>query len=409
MPALSALNHRARCPAACRETVPVSTLSDAERRRSIGAAIACIAVFAISLGFVAPLIALILESRGTSRTVIGALAAVPSLAIVLTTPFVPAMVARMGLRRFLGTCITIELVLFVLLPIFDQLTAWFLIRALMGASASGLFIASETWINEVAVERSRGRVVAIYTMLISAGFGLGPTIIPLVGIDGWLPFALGAVFIALAAIPLLWAGRLSPVFSGQSGFGVLACMVIAPTLAAAICVSAFKETTIGSLLPVFGVRSGLGEGESALMLTAIAAGALLLQLPIGWLADHLNRYLVLIVCAILGAAGCLALPLLVGHGGVTMWGGLLLWGGVFSGVYTVAMVLIGQRFRGPELVTANAAMGFLWGMGSLTGPPITGVAMDLWDPHGFPIAMFVLTVVFVVFAVGRRLWVRARH
>jgi hypothetical protein len=72
------------------------------------------------------------------------------------------------------------------------------------------------------------------------------------------------------------------------------------------------------------------------------------------------------------------------------------------------MAIVGQRFRGADLVAANAAFGFLWGAGSLTGPILTGAAMDIWDPHGFPAAITVLTVVFVVFAIARRVQIRSR-
>ena len=381
-------------------------LTDFDRYRSLAAAIACVSVFAVTTAFVSPLISLILESRGASRTVIGAMASVPALAIVVTSPFVPKLVVWLGIQRFIVVCIIFEFALLLLLPIFDSITSWFVIRALMGASGAGLFIASETWINEVALERSRGRVIAVYAMIISGSFALGPLVIPFAGIKGWAPFLVGAVFIALAALPLFWAGRLSPTLQGKSSFGVFAFLFIAPTLAAGIWVSAFKEMAIGALLPVYGVRTGLTDGEAAMMLTAAAVGALLFQFPLGWLIDKVNRYGVLIGCAIVGALGIALLPTMVSAGGVWLWVGLCAWGGIFSGVYTASMAIVGQRFRGQELVTANAALGFLWGLGALMGPTTAGVAMDIWDPNGLPGTIVVLTALFVLFAVVRRVYVR---
>lgn len=381
------------------------SLSPAQRRRSIAAAIACISVFSITTGFASPLISLILESRDVSRSVIGTMASVPSFAILVSTPFIPRLVAKIGIRRFISVCIGLEFVLFLLLPLFDNLVAWFVIRAIMGASGSGLFVASETWINAVAQERTRGRVLAIYGMIISGSFGVGPALIPIVGIDGYAPFVIGAVFIALASIPLVWAGHLSPAFEGRSRFGLIAFLFVAPTLTAAIWLSAFKEMALSSLLPVYGVRNGLSSGDAAMMLTAFAVGAVLLQYPIGWLADRINRYGLLIACAIGGGLGAALLPTMLTMGGAVLWVGLLIWGGIFSGLYTVAMVLVGQRFRGPELVTANAAIGFLWGAGALTGPTAAGVAMDIWDPGGLSGIVTTITCMFIVFAIGRRIQV----
>lgn len=384
------------------------TLSDADRRRSIAAAITCIAVFAITTGFASPLISLILEARGTDRTIIGAMASVPALAILLSAPFIPLMVRLIGIRPFLYGCIAIEFILFLALPLFDSLAAWFIIRTLMGASSSGLWVASETWINAVALDHNRGRVMAIYAMILSGSFGLGPLIIVLIGTDGALPFVIGAAFIATAALPVLWAGQLSPTFHGKASFGVWSFLLVAPTLAGAIWLSSVKEMAYGALLPVYGVRSGLVEADAATLLTAAALGAVILQWPIGWLVDRFNRYAILIICASGGGIGVAMLPWLVAAGGIPMWLGMLFWGGVFSGVYTASMAIVGQRFRGADLVAANAAFGFLWGAGSLTGPILTGAAMDIWDPHGFPAAITVLTVVFVVFAIARRVQIRSR-
>ena len=86
-----------------------------------------------------------------------------------------------------------------------------------------------------------------------------------------------------------------------------------------------------------------------------------------------------------------------------MWLGLALWIGLFSGVYIVAMALVGERFRGPDLVTANAAMGLLWGLGSLTGPALSGAAMDIWDPDGFPGTLAAFTALVLLLTVWRRL------
>ena len=99
------------------------TLSDAGQRRSLAAAIACISVFSITTGFASPLISLILESRGISRSVIGGMASVPSFAILITTPFIPMVVRWLGIRRFLALCISLEFILFLLLPLFDNLVA----------------------------------------------------------------------------------------------------------------------------------------------------------------------------------------------------------------------------------------------------------------------------------------------
>ena len=383
-------------------TVDAAALTQRERRQSIAAAISCAAVFGITVAVMAPLISLILEGRGVDRTTIGAMASVPAVALIVTNPFLPAMVRRFGLRPFLYGCLLLEVVLTLLMPVFDSLVAWFILRGLMGASVNGLFVASETWINAVAEERSRGRVLAIYGAVLSGSFALGPLMISFTGTEGWLPFLVAAGLIASAGLPLLWSSGLSPAFGGRASFNILTFFLVAPTLVAAVFLSAFKEMSMGALLPVYGVRHGMSEGAAAAMLTACYTGALLFQLPIGWLADRMNRYLLLILLTACGLAGALLLPTTVELDRPFMWLGLGIWIGLFTGTYVVAMTIVGQRFQGADLVTANASFGFLWGLGMLVGPVLSGAAMDIWDPDGFPGVLAAVTTIVLAIALIRR-------
>jgi MFS family permease len=365
-------------------------------------------VFGITVAVMSPLISLILEARGVDRTTIGAMASAPALALLATNPFLPYLVGRIGLRAFLYGCIALQVVLTLLMPLFDHLIAWFVLRCLMGAAVNGLFVASETWINAVAEERSRGRVLAIYGAVLSGSFAFGPLMISMTGTEGWLPFLVAAAVMAAAGIPLLWSSGLSPMFYGRASFGVLSFLLVAPSLAAAVFLSAFKEMSMGAMLPVYGVRSGLTDSGAAAMLTACYLGALAFQLPIGWLADRMNRYLLLILLILSGLVGALLLPGIVSLGVPLMWLGLGLWIGLFSGTYIVAMTLVGERFRGADLVTANASFGLLWGLGILVGPVLSGTAMDIWDPNGFPGVITAVTFAVLLIALVRRWQARER-
>ena len=352
----------------------MAELSTSERRQGLTAAICCVAIFGITVAVMAPLISLILEGRGYDRTTIGAMAAVPALTLLATNPFIPFVVRKLGLKPFLFLCIAMQLVLVLLMPVFDHLIAWFLLRGLMGAGVNGLFVASETWINAIAQERSRGRVLAIYGTVLSGSFALGPLLVSVAGTAGWLPFLMVAGLIALAALPLLWTRRLTLDFASRASFNVFSFILLAPTLTAVVLLSAFKEMSMGALLPIYGLRSGLDQATAVTLLTAGYLGSLCLQLPIGWVADRMNRYLLLIVLVSIGLMGTLALPFMVAQAPLAAWLFMALWIGLFSGTYIVTMTIVGQRFKGSDLMTANASFGLLWGLGSLSGPLLSGIS-----------------------------------
>ena len=128
-------------------------------------------------GLSVPLLSLILEERGVGGTLIGAQVAVQSVAILLISPFLPRFMSRIGPAILMLGAILVSLVAFLLLPVFPSMSAWFALRFAIGAAGSVLWVCGEAWINQITEDSMRGRIVAIYSMAISAGFALGPGVL----------------------------------------------------------------------------------------------------------------------------------------------------------------------------------------------------------------------------------------
>lgn len=370
---------------------------------TLAAVIACVAIFGITLGLAIPLLSLILEGRGVSAVTIGALSAVNAGATLLFSPLVPAAVRLLGIRRMAITCLLIEAAMFAALVLFDSLWAWFPIRFVMGASGAGLFIASEAWINEIADENNRGRILGIYGTTLAGAFALGPLLVSVLGADSALPFLAGTAMCLLALVPLL-AGRLiEPGMHAKPGFSVLSVLRIAPTVALGALVFGFVEQGAMTLLPVFAVDNGLDAARAAMVLTALGIGNVALQIPIGWLSDRMNRRLVMLACAGFGAAGALLLPVVIAEP-VWLWVMLFFWGGLFAGLYIAVMAMVGDRFRGGELVTATAALGVFYSAGNILGPMLCGRAMDLYGGTGFSWTLASICLALIALALVRGAW-----
>ncbi len=75
---------------------------------------------------------------------------------------------------------------------------------------------------------------------------------------------------------------------------------------------------------------------------------------------------------------------------------LFVWGAIAFGIYTIALVELGDRFSGALLLAGNGAFGMMWGIGGIFGPPVAGAAMDLIGPEGLPIILGLVSGVLVV-------------
>jgi len=370
---------------------------------TLAALIGCLSIYGITFSLYTPLLSLILEARGASSTLIGALAMIASAGIIIGSFAVPRLMRHLEGRSLLLGGVVFEIVLIFALMSTQSIVAWFVIRFLGGLVGSVLFVVTETWMLEITPREHHGRVMGFYNTTLALSFALGPLILSVTGTQGTLPFLVGIVLMGMAGLPVLWAGRYAPASSGKPGFGVVSFAFVAPLLALACFVVAFMELATTSLIPIYGLRVGMTESSATLMLFFGAAGGALLQFPIGWAADHFDPRKVLVACALAGLVCAAAWPFSVGVP-FLLWTTLFLWWGLFAGVYTVAMILAGQWFSGVELATAMAAFGVFWGVGAFVGPMVGGASMDLWDPYGLPLTLVIVAGVFVVFSLLRRFY-----
>ena len=352
------------------------------------------------MGLTIPLVSLNLEHQGVSSSLIGIMAAMPSLGVMLFSPLMPALVNQFGGRNAMLMAIAIGAITVLSLIFFEHYGIWLVLRFFMGGATALLFVISETWINEVAEEHTRGRLIGLYLTALSLFYGGGPLVISVTGSQGALPFVIAGMIFLISAIPILLTKAQPPPISDTSSFGVLGFLRVAPTIALGVLLVTVLDGSTASLLPVFGIRHDYPEAVAAAMITVLIGANTLSQLPLGWLADRMDRQRLIFLCGLGVLIGSICLPVLVSSW--LFWLDLMFIGVAAGGVYTLSIVLLGQRFRGSELMTANAAIGVLWGFGGLIGAPFAGLSMQIYNPNGLPLFWGLVAAVFIAIFIYRR-------
>ena len=350
------------------------------------AVLVTLSVFAVATGLSYPLLAVILEGQGLGATVIGLNTAMTPLGIILSAPFIPGLTRLFGAVRLALTGALLTVVLFLLIGALQNVGIWFLLRFLLGVSINSLYILSETWINQLSSDANRGRVMGLYSTVLAAGFAFGPLVLGLVGSEGWPPFLIGAGAILLAVAVLFRVRSRLPAVAFEQGQTALSFLPSAPLLLAIVAVAAFFDQATLALFPVYGLQAGLTERVAAFGVSVLIAGNIVLQTPLGWVADKLPRRSVIAACGVLVTGGCLALPFVVDTVSL-LFPLLFVWGALAYGVYTVALAELGDRFKGGLLLSGNAAFALMWGLGGMAGPFITGGFMDTYPVWGLPLSL----------------------
>jgi MFS family permease len=349
-------------------------------RWSLVAAIASVTAFGLGIGQFAPLMSLLLDAHGTNPTMNGLNAASAFIGVLVGPLLTPRAVRMLGIRSFLLLCFAGEIATTLLMKEFETLGAWFVLRALSGLLGSSIFTTSEAWINMLAEGRGRGRIIGLYVASLSAGFGIGPLLLSVTGIAGWPPFLANIAILVAAALPLLRVGNATRGLGRDQASHPLALFARAPLMVLSVALFGLYEATAMALLPIWGVRLGFPPMLAAATLSALYLGSVALQFPVGWLSDKTTRLTMLRLCGGTGLLGAVAFGAFAAPA-PAMLPAIAVWGGIVTAIYPVALSMAGDRFRGSELVAANAAIIMAYGVGALIGPGVGGAAMDVAGPR----------------------------
>lgn len=360
-----------------------------------------VTAFSVGQGLTYPLIALVMEGRGVSSSLSGLNAAVFAAGLATSTLMIGKLTMLLRGDRLIVAGLAGASLSLAAFAAFNDLWLWFVARYALGFSTSIIFTMSEAWLNAACPDRLRGRISGAYGAGMCAGFAAGPLAIPLVGTEDGFAFALIAVYVAFVAFVSVMLGRFARTRpEAASARGLIDFARAAPLLLLMVLAFGYSDIAAISTIPLYFVARGYSENFAALVVSMVALPTALAQPLVGWLLDRVPRSLVAVASAALCGASFLALPLLSGE--VPLLLAISLLGATSFSLYTCALTLLGDRFRGGLLVSGAAAYSLIYAIGSAAGSSSTGLIMD-WSLDGAPILTGTLMLVFaVIFAIGLR-------
>jgi MFS family permease len=354
----------------------------------------------LGIGLIFPLTSIVLKQRGISVIAIGLNATVYSLAILLTGPFLPAIIHRIGLLKSMIAGALLSGVFVTGLALDDSLWLWFPLRFCIGFCGGMHWVGSETWINQMAHEQHRGRIVGAYATIWSMGIAAGPLILKFIGVDGALPFIASGCLMAAAALPLLVVPGVENSHMAPAHNLVLRIVFIAPVAIGAGFFSGFLETAVLALLPVYGLDSGFDTAYALVLVSLYAVGSFVCQPFIGWVADEIRFKTIAIFVAAVSSFVVLFLPFYL-HFPILIGSLIFVWGGSVGGYYTLGMLKVGQCFKGSDLTAASSMFVMAYTAGMVVGPLFCSASMQVAGPSGLLVLPAIVPAFFILLVLRR--------
>lgn len=315
------------------------------------------------------------ELEGFSAASLGLLGTGWALGYVAGCLRTPALVARVGHIRAFGAMCAIAAIAVLLSLVLISPEVWIPVRALSGFCFAGAAMIVESWLNERADAKSRGKVFGIYTMVNLAATTAGQMVLTLGEASGYFFFVLAAMVYCLALLPTAISATSTPRPLTQVSLDLGKLWRNSPIAMFAVLMVGVSNAAFATLAAVYGARIGLSLGEIALFASIpILAGAAS-QIPVGIVSDRLDRRKVLVAVTVLamladalflftGLTQALAVLVLSAFFGAT----------VFA-MYPVIVAHASDHAEPGLFIQVSGGLLLVFGIGSIVGPTVAGFAM----------------------------------
>ncbi|MEL6208001.1 MAG: MFS transporter [Pseudomonadota bacterium] len=316
----------------------------------------------------------------------------------------PALIRRVGhVRVFaaLGSFLSAALIAF---PLLVEPWAWTVLRLLVGFCMSGIYVTAESWLNNAATNETRGKVLSAYMIAQTLGIigaqglltlGDAGTAMLFIGASILVSISFGPILLSATPVPAAEVARPMPLgklFAG-SPLGTVGIFLLGSIYA-----------TQSGMAAVFGTEIGMTSDQIALLVAMLFGGALLLQYPIGWLSDRMDRRKLIFGAAALGAAAS-AFGWIVGGGLWPLMASAFFAGGVTTPLYALFLAYTNDYLSAEDMPAASGGLVLTFGIGAILGPLVTGWTMHWFGPFAFWLTLggiFCLIAIYALYRMTQR-------
>ena len=279
--------------------------------------------------------------------------------------------------------------------------AWMVLRLLAGACLAGHYVIAESWLNQLATNANRARILSIYSLVTIVAYGIGQLSIGLVDPTTLTAFGVAAVLIAVAVTPVALSEEAAPpILAVPTRMPLRELVTLAPTGVVTSVLVGIAHGAFLGLAVVYATRSGLSKSEIGLFVAMPTLGSLLLQVPISSASDEADRRIVGALTAA-AATGAGIVLLLSGPDTWLGFAAMAALGGTTYPLYSIAGAYTNDWVPAEQLTAAASQLVVLYGAGAFVGPFLASIVMRAIGDEGFVWTTIAAHVVIALYLTAR--------
>jgi MFS family permease len=312
----------------------------------------------------------------------------------------PSMIRRVGHVRVFAALASLISAVMILYPTFADPWIWTVGRVIIGFCFSAVYVTAESWLNEAADNSNRGKALSLYMMVQTFGIVASQALLLTADPSGFVLFVIPSVLVSIAITPILLSISPTPAFDTTKPMTLRQLSKFSPLGCFGMLILGGVFSAQFGMSSVYAAQAGLSIGQISTFVATFFVGAVLLQYPIGWISDRMDRRTLIIYVAMVGAVGSL-IGVAFGHQFAFLLISAFIIGGTSHPLYSLLLAHTNDFLEHGDMTAASGGLVFINGLGAVCGPLIVGVLMENIGPPGFYLYIGFLFIILVGYAAYR--------
>lgn len=312
----------------------------------------------------------------------------------------PEMIRRVGHVRVFAALASFISAVIIIYPTFANPWVWFVCRVLIGFCFSGVYVTAESWLNNAATNETRGQALSLYVIVQMIGVVTAQAILLTADPSGFVLFVIPSVLISISFAPILLSISPTPAFASTKPMSLRELVNISPLGTVGMFLLGGVFSAQFGMSAVFGASIGMSVKEISLFVAAFYVGATLIQYPLGWLSDRMDRRVLVMFAGLIGGVGAV-IGMMFGQNYSMLLVAATLVGGFANPLYSLLIAHTNDFLEHEDMAAASGGMVFINGLGAIAGPVVTGWMMAVAGPPGYFMFLAILMLAVAAYASYR--------
>jgi len=339
--------------------------------------------------------------EGLSTTWIGAMGSAYYGGFAIGCLLGPGMIRSVGHIRVFAGFAALTAAAALMFQLVPNQWMWVATRGFTGVCFAVLSMAIESWLNDCSTNKNRGKILSIYIIVGNIVMAGGQLMVNLRDPAGATLFIMCALMICVSLAPIALVNLKEPTPPPSAKLRIGNLYKLSPVGFVGCLAFGIVDGAFWSLGPVFAQERGFSVAGITYFMAAFMVGGTILQWPIGWISDRIDRRYMIVFCCFGTIGTGLTLALIPSHEGINAFAIAALHGGFMFPLYGLILAHANDYAPQEKLVEISGGLLLVYGLGAVLGPTIVSPLMDRIGEGYLFLAMTIIFGSLALFAIYR--------